>query len=319
MDGGKRSYDKPPGNLDEDLLDPDELGSAPALSEPQRSAPSHSPSVPSIAPTGDQASQSELREGGPNQMSIPPVAPTGDRFVSKALVENPIAPTAESKEFDAARPAMTAGLERQCSPGPHPATTSSIVPTHAHVENPMEPSRESLNNLAVDGRRLGAGYDEPEAMSRSLKIAYVIVFGVLALSLLGVVYVHLHHSSNGHPARVSLRTTTTTLAHGGTTTVAVPTTLSPSAEGAATALVATWATNNRASALKVATPAAVATLFNVPYASGLSLDRGCSTSFSPIVCTFGPPGGASPTDPIYEIMVSEVQGGWYVSSVKIEN
>lgn len=283
-------------------------------------------------------------------MSIPPVAPTGDRFVSKALVENPIEPTAESKEIDAARPAMTAGLERQCSPDPHPATTSSVVPTldpipqserhgvgqdrvsnpaavpsgysmesHAHVANPMEPSGESLNNLAVDRRRLGAVYDEPEAMSRSLKIAYVIVFGVLALSILGVAYVHLHHSSNGHPARVSLRTTTTTLAHGGTTTVAVPTTLSPSAEGAATALVATWATNNRASALKVATPAAVATLFNVPYASGLSLDRGCSTSFSPIVCTFGPPGGASPTDPIYEIMVSEVQGGWYVSSVKIEN
>jgi hypothetical protein len=69
----------------------------------------------------------------------------------------------------------------------------------------------------------------------------------------------------------------------------------------------------------VATPAAVATLFNVPYASGLAIDRGCSTSFSPVVCTFGPPGGASPTDPIYQIMVSQVTGGWYVSSVKIEH
>jgi hypothetical protein len=69
----------------------------------------------------------------------------------------------------------------------------------------------------------------------------------------------------------------------------------------------------------VATQAAVTTLFSRPYGSGLALDRGCSTSFSPIVCTFGPPGGASPTDPIYQIMVSGVEGGWYVSSVKIEN
>jgi hypothetical protein len=37
------------------------------------------------------------------------------------------------------------------------------------------------------------------------------------------------------------------------------------------------------------------------------------------VCTYGPPGGASPTDPIYQIKVSQVQGGWYVSSVVIEN
>jgi hypothetical protein len=69
----------------------------------------------------------------------------------------------------------------------------------------------------------------------------------------------------------------------------------------------------------VATSAAVATLFSVPYASGLAIDRGCSTSFSPIVCTFGPPGGASPTNSIYEIMVSQVAGGWYVSSVRIEH
>jgi len=162
-------------------------------------------------------------------------------------------------------------------------------------------------------------YDEPEAMSRSLKIAYAIVLGVMGLSLLGLAYVHLHHSGSGHPARASLRITTTTLAHGGTTTVALPTTRSPSAGAAATALVSSWSTNNRTAALAVATSTAVATLFNVPYASGLALDRGCSTSFSPIVCTFGPPGGASPTDPIYEIIVSQVEGGWYVSSVKIEN
>ena len=96
-------------------------------------------------------------------------------------------------------------------------------------------------------------------------------------------------------------------------------TLSPNAEAAAKALVSSWSTNNRSAGLAVATTTAVATLFGTPYASGLAIDRGCSTSFSPIVCTFGPPGGASPTDPIYEIMVSRVVGGWYVSSVRIEN
>jgi hypothetical protein len=39
----------------------------------------------------------------------------------------------------------------------------------------------------------------------------------------------------------------------------------------------------------------------------------------PIVCTYGPPGGASPTDPIYQVMVSQTDGGWYVSSVKKES
>ena len=155
-------------------------------------------------------------------------------------------------------------------------------------------------------------------MSRPLKIAYAIVLGVLAVSLLGLAYVHLlDHSGERHSTRAA-PTTTTTL-HVTSTTQAVPTTLSPSAEAAAAALVSNWSTNNRSAALAGAIPTAVATLFAAHYASGLAEDRGCSTSFTPIVCTFGPPGGASPTDPIYEIMVSQVKGGWFVSSVKIEN
>jgi hypothetical protein len=153
-------------------------------------------------------------------------------------------------------------------------------------------------------------------MSRPLKIAYSIVLGLLALSLLGLAYVHLRHSGDGHSARAT--PPTTTLAHA-TTTTGVPTTLSPSADAAATALVSSWSTNNRSAALKEATATSVTTLFSVPYAGGLAIARGCSTSLSPIVCTFGPPGGASPTDPIYEITVSQASGGWYVSSVKIEN
>jgi len=42
-------------------------------------------------------------------------------------------------------------------------------------------------------------------------------------------------------------------------------------------------------------------------------------AFSPIVCTYGPPGGAAPTDPIYEIYVTQAPGGWYVSSAKVNN
>jgi len=95
--------------------------------------------------------------------------------------------------------------------------------------------------------------------------------------------------------------------------------LKPGAEAAATALVSSWASGDRAAALTVATPSAVSTLFSNPYSSGNAIDRGCSTSFSPIVCTFGPPGGASPTDPIFEIDVTQTAGGWYVSSVKKQN
>jgi hypothetical protein len=77
--------------------------------------------------------------------------------------------------------------------------------------------------------------------------------------------------------------------------------------------------NNRLGALAVATPSAATTLFSAAYTSGGAISRGCSTSFPPIVCTYGPSGGASPTDPIYQISVTQAAGGWYVSSVKIEN
>ena len=155
-------------------------------------------------------------------------------------------------------------------------------------------------------------------MSRELRIAYAVVCGLLAVSVLGFVYVHLLHHSGGPPSTLVARTTTTTLAHGTTTTEDLPTTLSPSADAAATALVSSWSANNRSAALTVATPAAVGTLFSASYTSGLAIARGCSTSFLPIVCVFGPPGGASPTDPLYKLKVSQAAGGWYVSSVDIE-
>jgi hypothetical protein len=91
-----------------------------------------------------------------------------------------------------------------------------------------------------------------------------------------------------------------------------------SPDAAAAALVDAWARADRATASSVATPEAVASLFAVPYPGpGLAIDRGCSTAFPPVVCTFGPPGGASPSDGIYQLTVSQTPAGWYVSSVQV--
>jgi len=72
-------------------------------------------------------------------------------------------------------------------------------------------------------------------------------------------------------------------------------------------------------ALRVATAQAVATLFAVPYPSGLAINRGCTSAFPPIICTYGAPGGGPVNAPIYQVSVSQAPGGlWYVSSVEIE-
>jgi len=122
----------------------------------------------------------------------------------------------------------------------------------------------------------------------------------------------------------STTTTTTTTAPPGTTTppttaAAIPPAPQPNAETAAQALVTYWAQGNRATALRVATTQAVATLFAVPYPSGLAINRGCTSAFPPIICTFGAPGGGPTNAPIYQVSVSQAPGGWYVSSVQIES
>ena len=189
----------------------------------------------------------------------------------------------------------------------------SVAPRRARKAVPAVTDFADCSRPRVDG-------GSPEPLSRPRKIAYIVVCAVLALSVLGLAYVHLRPTGSGHPAHSAASTTTSSSTRTTTTTtVVLPTTLQPGAEAAATALVSSWSTGNKAVALTVATPTAVADLFAAPYTSGLAIDRGCSTTFMPIVCTFGPPGGASPTDPIYEIDVSKTAGGWYVSSVKIEN
>lgn|GEM_PF-3525500 len=111
---------------------------------------------------------------------------------------------------------------------------------------------------------------------------------------------------------------TTTMAP--TTTVAptIPVAPQPTADKAGIALVANWAAGNRTVALSVATVAAVDTLFAISYPRGLANDRGCSDGTPPVTCTFGPPGGANPNDPIYSLTVQQVPAGWYVSSVTVQ-
>jgi hypothetical protein len=99
----------------------------------------------------------------------------------------------------------------------------------------------------------------------------------------------------------------------------VPSSPQPNASDAANALVSAWADGNRARALTVATAQSVATLFSARYPPGAAISRGCSDAFPPLTCTFGPPGGGNPNDPIYQISVSQGGGGWYVSNVLIES
>lgn len=283
MDGGKRSYDKPPADQSELPLTTDQSEWVPSMLEQRFSPIPDPPAAPSVAPTAtpDHALHAAPDEIGEAQGSIPAVGPPSGASESHPHVADPVPPQAEA--------------------------------------DPVPPPAEALRIPAVDRPQSPAGFNQPETMSRPLKIAHAVVCGVLALSLLGLAYVHLlHHASTEHSTRAA--SPTRTLAHATTTTeVVLPATLSPTADAAATALVSSWSTRNRSAALTVATSTAVGTLFSVAYTSGLALARGCSTSFSPIVCTFGPPGGASPTNPIYQIKVSQVEGGWYVSSVKIEN
>jgi hypothetical protein len=179
-----------------------------------------------------------------------------------------------------------------------------------------------LDGDASIDERPDSGEDahHPATLSTPRKIAYVVVFAALALSVAGLAYVHLVRTSGNQQASSTVSTTSTSMeASKTTTTVGLPSALQPSPATAASALVSSWAGGNRAVALSVAMPSAVDTLFGATYASGMAINRGCSTSAPPVVCTFGPPGGASPTDPIYEVYVSQAPSGWYVSTVKVEN
>jgi hypothetical protein len=184
----------------------------------------------------------------------------------------------------------------QHRPQTHAPQRGQGTPVYRPVAPPVRPSSEPLTNAQ--------------------KIAYGVVAAVILVSGVSLAVVHL----TGNKANpTSVTSTTSTSISTTTTTHALPVDLKASPSDAAVALVTSWASGNRASAFAVATPQAVATLFAFPYTNGLALNRGCSDAFSPIVCTYGPPGGAPPTDRIYQIDVSQTAGGWYVSSVKVNN
>jgi hypothetical protein len=100
---------------------------------------------------------------------------------------------------------------------------------------------------------------------------------------------------------------------------AVPVAPQPAPETAANALVAAWANGDMTTALRVATSDAVSTLFAVHYPRGEAINRGCTSAFPPIVCTYGPPAGGPTNASIYQLYESQAPGGWYVSSVRIES
>jgi hypothetical protein len=195
-----------------------------------------------------------------------------------------------------------------------PATNGGARSRSVAVASPPRPAPRP-----VDGRV------HPVPMtSKPAKVAYVVVLAIMAASALALAVVHF--TQGGKPAGSSAASTTSTTSPPGTsstttstTTLPVPAALQPSAAVAAADLISSWASGDRAEALSVATAPAVATLFAGHYTPGLVIDRGCSVAFSPIVCTYGPPGGASPTDPIYEIYVIQALGGWYVRSATIDN
>jgi len=128
-------------------------------------------------------------------------------------------------------------------------------------------------------------------------------------------------STSGATTTSTAPTTTTTFPPLTTTTAPpVPVAPQPSASDAAAALVNAWASHNQARALSVATAQAVSTLFAHAYPGSLAGSRGCSSSFPPLTCTYGPPGGGPTNAPIYQIQVSQAPGGkWYVSGVTIES
>ncbi len=296
MDGGKTSYDKPPTTS--------RPPAAPSPATPELESPptteassDREPEAQGLPHWALETETHQSPEPPPGLEPEPPTVPiTAPAFAPSAAVErgSAEADTVHGAEADTVQP-----------PSAAPVRAREAVP--------------AVTDFA-DRSRFGANDGSPEPLSRPRKIAYIVVCAVLALSVLGLAYVHLRPTDSGHSAHSAASTTTSSSARTTTTTtVVLPTALQPGAEAAATALVSSWSTGNKAAALTVATTTAVADLFAAPYTSGLAIDRGCSTTFMPIVCTFGPSGGASPTDPIYEIDVSKTAGGWYVSSVKIEN
>jgi hypothetical protein len=109
----------------------------------------------------------------------------------------------------------------------------------------------------------------------------------------------------------------TTVPPATTTTTGLPPDPQSSPETVSALLIHAWEKGDRAMAAEVATASAISVLFAAPYSGEALDDRGCgSPGPNPVVCSWGPPGGASPTNPLYNITVSPAGSAWYASTIQ---
>jgi hypothetical protein len=92
-----------------------------------------------------------------------------------------------------------------------------------------------------------------------------------------------------------------------------PATTAPSPDDAAYQMISAWGAGSRAQAARIASPGAVGSLFTVAYPGSALQFRGCSSGFSPADCDY------RDGDALIKIYASREAGGWYVSSVTVEN
>lgn len=113
----------------------------------------------------------------------------------------------------------------------------------------------------------------------------------------------------------TLPTTTTTLPT--TTTTGVPAHPESSPFLVTRSFLDAWIADDRAAAAAYATPQAVATLFAGRYDGEFLNDRGCSLPGpNPVICAWGPLGGSSPSEPLYDLTVRPAGSNWYVAAVR---
>ena len=198
MDGGKRSYDKPPtdqvGDLPEaDPRKPDQLPSqlTPADTQPV------APAAPSAAPSPTEEAERARNGGAPrvtDQLESDPMPPPR----STSAQPRPDAPSVPlgSEPVTLSAP-LESSREHVSTLVLGPTGVAADATVFAAAANPM--ADESSRHLADNVRE-----HREEPMSRAMKIAYCVVCGVLAISALGVLYVHLHHAGGHAPSTSSI-------------------------------------------------------------------------------------------------------------------
>ena len=289
------------------------------------------PLAPSIAPADEI--DALLLPSSPVMPAPTSPAPPRPEVADVAPVPAPMSPVAPADEIDALLVAPPA------SPAPASPPPAAVEPAPADellsptvVAMPASPI-ETMAPVQPDEGLPGADEPGPPPPGHPQGSWRLLGIAALVVAALVIVFMAFHSAGKGGASPTASRhlPSTTVPATRVTVTSAPPSTTSTTAapaappaspqstaDGAASLLVSSWASGNQAKALSVATAQAVSTLFAAHYQSGLAGDRGCSSGGPPVTCAFGPPGGASPTDPLYSLTVIQAPGGgWYVSAVQI--